>query len=68
MTVDFCVLQGKCSVVYGDNIQDLSEYFGQAPDRFYFTEAYDAETKMFEEPPNSAQQIGNTGKGKVYTM
>lgn len=34
------------------------------PNRFYFTEAYNAKEKTFDEPPYNIINIGKPGKGK----
>ena len=37
--MDLRLVEGKCSVVYGENItEDLDDYFLKASDRFYFNE------------------------------
>ncbi|XP_064649332.1 DNA (cytosine-5)-methyltransferase PliMCI-like isoform X1 [Lineus longissimus] len=57
-TVGFHHVEGKCQVVYSEDLHvPLGEYFRGAPDRFYFTESYDASNKSFGEPPASARQI-----------
>ena len=39
--VDFSLVEGRCSVVCGENIQtDMDDYFLQGSDRFYFTEVW----------------------------
>ena len=60
----FADVQGKCTVVYSEDLStSLEEYFRGGPDRFYFTEAYNPESREFEEPPTKARAI--SGKGKV---
>ncbi|KAK7495817.1 hypothetical protein BaRGS_00013037, partial [Batillaria attramentaria] len=62
-TVDFGLVEGKCSVVYSEAIVgDWDDYFLKESDRFYFSEMYDAETREFEEPPSAAQSMGCKGK------
>lgn len=60
---------GKCQVIFTeDSIESrvaIDDYFRGGPDRFYFTEAYNAETKKFEEAPADAQDhLIQKGKGK----
>uniref|UniRef100_A0A803VZK7 DNA (cytosine-5)-methyltransferase 1 n=1 Tax=Ficedula albicollis TaxID=59894 RepID=A0A803VZK7_FICAL len=64
-TVEFRAVQGRCSVLYGEDLQQsIQEYSMGGSDRFYFLEAYNAKTKSFEDPPNHARSSGNKGKGK----
>uniref|UniRef100_A0A8C3GW16 DNA (cytosine-5)-methyltransferase n=1 Tax=Corvus moneduloides TaxID=1196302 RepID=A0A8C3GW16_CORMO len=64
-TVEFRAVQGRCSVVYGEDLpESIQDYSAGGPDRFYFLEAYNAKTKSFEDPPNHARSSGNKGKGK----
>lgn len=38
-SVEISLVEGKCSVVYSENItENLDDYFLAAPDRFYFSE------------------------------
>ncbi|KAH7980184.1 hypothetical protein HPB49_013687 [Dermacentor silvarum] len=56
---------GKCYVVYSENLaEDVEDYLRRGPHRFYFTEAYDSETKRFVEPSSKARMMGCLGKGK----
>uniref|UniRef100_A0A674HHF7 DNA (cytosine-5)-methyltransferase n=1 Tax=Taeniopygia guttata TaxID=59729 RepID=A0A674HHF7_TAEGU len=64
-TVEFRAVQGRCSVVYGEDLtESIQDYSAGGLDRFYFLEAYNAKTKSFEDPPNHARSAGNKGKGK----
>ncbi|XP_062367772.1 DNA (cytosine-5)-methyltransferase 1 isoform X1 [Cinclus cinclus] len=64
-TVEFRAVQGRCSVVYGEDLtESIQDYSMGGLDRFYFLEAYNAKTKSFEDPPNHARSSGNKGKGK----
>uniref|UniRef100_A0A8B9THB8 DNA (cytosine-5)-methyltransferase n=1 Tax=Anas platyrhynchos TaxID=8839 RepID=A0A8B9THB8_ANAPL len=64
-TVDFRAVQGRCTVVYGEDLtESIQDYSAGGLDRFYFLEAYNAKTKSFEDPPNHARSSGNKGKGK----
>lgn len=56
---------GKCYVVYGENLaEEVEDYLRRGPHRFYFTEAYESETKSFVEPSSKARMMGCLGKGK----
>ena len=51
-------------MIYQDNLtQSVDSYFLGGVDRFYFSEAYSADSREFEEPPTHARMMG--GKGKV---
>uniref|UniRef100_A0A8C3KF53 DNA (cytosine-5)-methyltransferase n=1 Tax=Calidris pygmaea TaxID=425635 RepID=A0A8C3KF53_9CHAR len=64
-TVDFRAVQGRCTVVYGEDLtESIQDYSAGGLDRFYFLEAYNAKTKSFEDPPNHARSSGTKGKGK----
>ncbi|XP_009986212.1 PREDICTED: DNA (cytosine-5)-methyltransferase 1-like, partial [Tauraco erythrolophus] len=64
-TVDFRAVQGRCTVVYGEDLtESIQDYSAGGLDRFYFLEAYNAKTKSFEDPPNHARSSGKKGKGK----
>uniref|UniRef100_A0A672UVW2 DNA (cytosine-5)-methyltransferase n=1 Tax=Strigops habroptila TaxID=2489341 RepID=A0A672UVW2_STRHB len=64
-TVDFRAVQGRCTVVYGEDLtESIQDYSAGGLDRFYFLEAYNAKTKSFEDPPNHARNSGTKGKGK----
>ncbi|RUS91723.1 hypothetical protein EGW08_000549 [Elysia chlorotica] len=65
VTLNFSELRGKCTVVYQDNLhQSINSYFLGGADRFYFSEAYNAESREFEEPPSHACLMGGKGKSK----
>lgn len=58
-------VRGKCYVVYADNLaEDIDDYLRMGPHRFYFSEAYDSDTKTFVEPSSKARMMGSLGKGK----
>ncbi|XP_006987092.3 DNA (cytosine-5)-methyltransferase 1 isoform X3 [Peromyscus maniculatus bairdii] len=63
--VDFSDVQGRCTVEYGEDLpESIQDYSQGGPDRFYFLEAYNAKSKIFEDPPNHTRNPGNKGKGK----
>lgn len=63
--VELSEVCGKCYVVYGENVaEELGDYLSRGPHRFYFTEAYDSNTKTFVEPSSKARMMGCLGKGK----
>ncbi|XP_077510414.1 DNA (cytosine-5)-methyltransferase PliMCI-like [Amblyomma americanum] len=63
--VELSQVCGKCYVVYGENLaEEVEDYLRRGPHRFYFTEAYDSETKTFVEPSSKARMMGCLGKGK----
>ncbi|KAG1714242.1 DNA (cytosine-5)-methyltransferase 1 [Nymphon striatum] len=64
IVLDWDVVQGKCFVIYKDNFPDnIDEYTNGGPNRFYFSEAFNPETKEFDEPPTAAKLMGGKGKG-----
>ena len=67
-SVPFKAVRGRCYVQFADiNMTDrqLGLWAEEGPDRWYFREAYNSEDKSFDEPPPSAQRIGQKGtKGK----
>lgn len=64
-TIKFSSVCGKCSVVYGENINcSANDYFQAGPYRFTFTEAYDSAAKQLVEPPRHTLAIGAPSKGK----
>lgn len=65
ISLNFSQLGGKCTVVYQDNLnQTVDSYFLSGSDHFYFSEAYSANTREFEDPPSSARLMGGKGKSK----
>ncbi|XP_063239030.1 DNA (cytosine-5)-methyltransferase PliMCI-like [Bacillus rossius redtenbacheri] len=69
MVVSLDKVVGRCHLVYLDNLSlPVGEWSQKGPDRFYFSEAYNAAKKSFQEPPPRATNIGLTleskGKGK----
>ena len=57
---------GKCEVVCGEDLdEDKDDWFIAQSDRFYFYEAYNSKTKMFEDPPHHARSGRSGSKGKV---
>jgi len=64
--VPFSSVTGRCWVKYADlavTDQVLELWTEEGPDRWFFREMYNSEEKSFEEPPPSAQRIGQKGKG-----
>lgn len=59
---------GKCQVMFIEDLLDsratIDEYFKGGPNRFFFKETYNAETKQFEEAPLEVQNLLQKGKGK----
>lgn len=63
--VRFEKVAGKCYLAYSENLgQSIEEWSTAGPNRFYFTEAYNVDEKLFDEPPPQAMTIANQGKGK----
>jgi len=62
-TIDFKFVHGKCSVICGEDVS-IDELQKEVPDKFYFLEAYNGETKQFEDIPNIARSSFSKGKGK----
>lgn len=63
--VKFSDVAGKCYLVYSENLdQSVEEWTSAGPNRFYFSQAYNASEKTFVDPPNQAMNIGKLGKGK----
>lgn len=65
VTVSFSDVVGRCHVVYSDNLDISSQEWSlQGPNRFYFTQSYDAEKKEFVQVGDRGTAIGRMGKGK----
>ena len=65
-TISFDNVMGRCYVKFIDmNVENkqIEIWSEEGPDRFFFREWYNAEDREFEEPPLSAQRIGQAGKG-----
>lgn len=63
--VRFSEVAGKCYLAYSDNLSEsVEEWSAGGLNRFYFTEAYNAKEKTFDEPPYNIINIGKSGKGK----
>lgn len=63
--VRFTEVTGKCYLAYSENLKEsVEEWSMGGPYRFYFTEAYNAKEKTFDEPPYSITNMGKSGKGK----
>ncbi|KZC09572.1 PREDICTED: DNA (cytosine-5)-methyltransferase PliMCI-like [Dufourea novaeangliae] len=63
--VKFSEVTGKCYLAYSENLdQSEQEWTVGGPNRFYFSQAYNASEKAFVDPPNHAMGIGKPGKGK----
>lgn len=64
-TVKFSKVAGKCYLAYSENLSEsVEEWSMGGSNRFYFTEAYNAKEKTFDEPPYSITNMGKCGKGK----
>lgn len=64
-TVPFDAVLGSCTVTCGEDLNcSIAEYTAKAINNFYFLEAYNSETKDFEEPPLEARNAALKGKGK----
>lgn len=64
-SVKFSEVAGKCYLAYSENLNESVEDWSMGgPNRFYFTEAYNAKEKTFDEPPYHIINIGKSGKGK----
>lgn len=63
--VKFTEVAGKCYLAYSENLNEsVEEWSNGGPYRFYFTEAYNAKEKTFDEPPYNIINLGKPGKGK----
>ncbi|OAD61349.1 DNA (cytosine-5)-methyltransferase PliMCI [Eufriesea mexicana] len=63
--VKFSDVAGKCYLVYSENLdQSVEEWTAAGPNRFYFSQAYNAVEKTFNDPPYHAMNIGKFGIGK----
>lgn len=63
--VRFTEVAGKCYLAYSENLSEsVEEWSAGGPYRFYFTEAYNAKEKTFDEPPYNIINMGKPGKGK----
>ncbi|XP_033200860.1 DNA (cytosine-5)-methyltransferase PliMCI [Bombus vancouverensis nearcticus] len=65
--VKFSDVAGKCYLAYSENLdQSVEEWTAAGPNRFYFSQAYNALEKTFVDPPYYAMNIGKSviGKGK----
>lgn len=64
-SVKFSEVAGKCYLTYSENLSEsVEEWSLGGLNRFYFTEAYNAKEKCFDEPPYNIINIGKAGKGK----
>ena len=64
--VDFAAARGRLAVSFFDLATDaavLERWGEEGPNRFFFQQWYNADEKQFDEPPPSAQRIGQQGKG-----
>ena len=65
-TVSITEVRGRCYVKYLDmsvSNQEIETWSEEGPDRWFFREWYRSDCKEFEEPPLSAQRMGQKGKG-----
>ncbi|XP_076753512.1 DNA (cytosine-5)-methyltransferase PliMCI [Xylocopa sonorina] len=63
--VKFSDVAGKCYLIYSENLnQSVEEWTAAGPNRFYFSQAYNALEKTFVDPPYRATNIGKCGTGK----
>ena len=63
--VKFSEVAGKCYLAYSENLdQHVEEWTVGGPNRFHFSQSYNASEKTFVDPPNRAMNIGKCGKGK----
>lgn len=61
----FSEVAGKCYLAYSENLdQHVEEWTAGGPNRFHFSQSYNASEKTFVDPPNRAMNIGKCGKGK----
>ncbi|XP_033326072.2 DNA (cytosine-5)-methyltransferase PliMCI [Megalopta genalis] len=64
-SVKFSEVVGKCYLACSENLDgSVEEWTAGGPNRFYFSQAYNAIEKTFVDPPNRALNIGKPGKGK----
>lgn len=64
-SVKFSEVAGKCYLTYSENLSEsVEEWSKGGANRFYFTEAYNAKEKTFDEPPYNIINMGKCGKGK----
>ncbi|CAD1477928.1 unnamed protein product [Heterotrigona itama] len=63
--VKFSDVAGKCYLAYLENLdQSVEEWTAAGPNRFYFSQAYNALEKTFVDPPYHAMNIGKLGTSK----
>lgn len=63
--VKFSDVAGKCYLAYSENLdQSVEEWTAVGPNRFYFSQAYNALEKTFVDPPYYAMNIGKSGTSK----
>ena len=65
-TVGITEVRGRCYVKYFDlsvSDQEIETWSEEGRDRWFFRERYRSDCKEFEEPPLSAQKMGQKGKG-----
>ncbi|KAG8239320.1 DNA (cytosine-5)-methyltransferase 1 [Ladona fulva] len=69
-SVAFKSVVGQCYVVYGENVEGFGDadnprhWSTLGPNRFYFLQSYNHQTKSFSDPPQEARSIGKHSKGK----
>lgn len=65
VTVSFAEVIGRCHLVYSDVLDlPVAEWSSQGPNRFYFSQCYDAKKKEFVQVGDSGMSVGRMGKGK----
>ncbi|XP_066253971.1 DNA (cytosine-5)-methyltransferase PliMCI-like [Euwallacea similis] len=63
ITTSFSNVEGKCFIMFSENVQSASDWSMGGPLRFYFEEQFDFKTGEFGEPPAGYRKIGALGKG-----
>lgn len=63
--VDFARVAGKCFLVFAENLDaPPQEWSGRGPNRFYFSQTYDARKREFSQVDGLGSTVGRMGKGK----
>eukprot|EP00795_Rhopilema_esculentum_P006330 gene6330-11763_t len=61
--VNFALVRGKCSVICGEDLP-VDQIKNDVPCQFYYLEAYNGDTRQFEDLPSIARAALNNGKSK----